>query len=159
MAGIDVASVPTWYLERAINDTVPGLQNFVRDLWLDPSRAARYQVGAALRSPGPLEATSRVGGMRTSHRIAILSNHMADLSDLTDEGRGLAAASPGSRFQVVDVFEHAGKTQITLLHLPDDERWRLFPGAELSVVDDLVPGIRERFAAKCCQEPIPECFR
>ena len=153
MAGIDVASVPTWYLERAINDTVPGLQNFVRDLWLAPSRAARYQVGAVLRSPGPVEATSRVGGMRTSHRIAILSNHMADLSDLTDEDWALAAASPGSRFQVVDVFEHAGKTQITLLHLPDDE---LFPGAELSVVDGLVPGIRERFAAKCCREPIPE---
>lgn len=154
MAGLDVASVPTWYLERAINDTVPGLQNFVRDLWLAPSRAARYQVGAVLRSPGPVEATSRVGGMRTSHRIAILSNHMADLSALTEEDWGLHAAASGSRFQVVDVSEHAGKTQITLLHLPDDERWRLFDGVGLSVIDDLVPGIRERFAAKCVQEPI-----
>ena len=156
MAGIDVRQVPTWYLEGAINDALPGLQNFVRDLWLSPSQAARYEVGKILRSPHPVEATARVGGMRTSHRLAILSSHMADLSGLTEGDWGLHAAASGSRFQVVDVSEHAGKTQITLLHLPDDERWRLFDGVGLSVMDDLIPGVRERFAAKCLQEPIPE---
>ena len=156
MTLVDARAVPTWYLEGAINDALPGLQNFVRDLWLAPSQAVRYEVGAILRSPRPVEATARVGGMRTTHRIAILSSHMADLSDLTEEDWGLAAAASGSRFQVVDVFEHEGKTQIALLHLPDDERWRLFGGARLSAVEDLIPGVRERFAAKCLQEPIPE---
>lgn len=128
----------------------------MRDLWLAPSQAARYEVGAILRSPRHVEATARVGGMRTSHRIALLSSHMADLSDLTDEDWGLAAAASGSRFQVIDVFEHAGKTQIALLHLPDDERWRLFDGIRVSAVDGLIAGVRERFAEKCLLEPIPE---
>ena len=156
MTLVDARAVPTWYLEGAVNDALPGLQNFVRDLWLAPSQAARYEVGAILRSPRPVETTARVGGMRTSHRIAILSNHMADLSGLTGEDWGLHAAASGSRFQVVDVFEHEGKTQIALLHLPDDERWRLFGGTRLSVIEDLIGGIRERFAAKCLLEPIPE---
>lgn len=156
MPGPDLERIPAWYLERAVNDTVPGLQSFVRDLWLAPSQLARYEVGAVLRSPGPVEATARVGGMRTGCRLAILSNHMADLSALTDEDLGLHAAASGSRFKVVDVFESAGKTQVALLHLPDDERWRLFDHVALSVVDDLIPGIRERFAAKCGQEPIRE---
>lgn len=156
MSRVDARAVPTWYLEGAVNDALPGLQNFVRDLWLAPSQAARYEVGAILRSPRPVEATARVGGMRTTHRIAILSSHMADLSGLTEGDWGLHAAASGSRFQVVDVFEHEGKTQIALLHLPDDERWRLFDGARLSVIDNLIGGIRERFAAKCGLEPIPE---
>lgn len=158
MTAPDVSSVPTWYLERAINDTLPGLQNLVRDVWLAPSQAVRYEVGSILRNPRPVDATSRVGGMRTSHRFAILSNHAYDLSGLDEADRGLhsMAAPFGSTFQVVDVFEHAGKTQITLLHLPDDERWRLFDGVALSAVNDLIPGVRERFRAKCLQEPIPE---
>lgn len=158
MTAPDVSSVPTWYLERAINDTLPGLQNLVRDVWLAPSQAARYEVGSILRNPRPVDATSRVGGMRTSHRFAILSNRANDLSGLDEADRGLhsMAAPFGSTFQVVDVFEHAGKTQITLLHLPDDERWRLFDGVALSAVDDLLPGVRERFRAKCLTEPIPE---
>lgn len=156
MADADISSVPTWFLERAINDTLPGLQCFVRDLWLTPSQLAAYEVGRVLLSPGPVEATSRVGGMRTAHRIAVLSNHMADLSALTDEDRGLHVAAFGSRFQVLDVCGRGGKTQVTLLHLPDDERWRLFDGVALSAVDDLLPGVRERFCAKCLQEPIPE---
>lgn len=94
--------------------------------------------------------------MRTAQRIAILSNHMADLSALTDEDWGLHAAASGSRFQVLDVCEHGGKTQVTLLHLPDDERWRLFDGVALSAADDLLPGVRERFRAKCLQGPIHE---
>lgn len=55
MADADISSVPTWFLERAINDTLPGLQCFVRDLWLTPSQLAAYEVGRVLLSPSPVE--------------------------------------------------------------------------------------------------------
>lgn len=155
MADLDVRDVPTWYLEDTINDTLPGLQNFVRDVWLTPSQLARYEVDAILRSPHPVEATSRVGGMRTAHRFAILSNHMAPVPASPDE-LCLHASAPGSRFQVVDVFTHGSKTQVTLLHLPDDERWRLLAGVRLSLVQERIPEIRKRFSAKCEASPIPE---
>ena len=46
--------------------------------------------------------------------------------------------------------------QILLLHLPDDERWRLFENVELSIEESIVDECRKRFEDKCLLEPISE---
>lgn len=159
MAGkMDSAELPRWYVRRVCNDTSMGIDLFVRDCDLSPEAAARYVPGAILREPGYTYATNRIGGLPTSHRISILSNHMLDLgADATDRRTrdcGICMAGKGSRFKVLDVYEKDGKTQILLLHLMDDERWRVY----LDSADDgsgaNVSGARSLFDRTCGEEAI-----
>ena len=69
---------------------------------------------------------------------------------------GLCVANRESRFKVLDVYEHEGKTQIELLHLLDDDRWRIFANAEFDMPGLGIEDTRARFEARCSQEPIPE---
>lgn len=104
-----------------------------------------------------MDAIKRLGGIATTYRFAIFSNHMADLSEFEHGTNwGLCVAAPESRFKVIDVYEHEGKTQIALLHLLDDDRWRIFTNAEFKMPGLDVDGIRARFEARCSQDPIPE---
>ena len=57
---------------------------------------------------------------------------------------------------VLDVFEYFDMTQILLLHLPDDERWKLFQNVHCNIFDDLVTMSRQRFESKCELAVIPE---
>ena len=104
-----------------------------------------------------VDVSKRKGGMVTTHCFAIFSNHMAVLSEY-DHGTnwGLCVVAPESRFQVVDVYECDGKTQIAFLHLLNDERWRIFANTEFKIPGFNVEDIRARFEIYCSQEPIPE---
>ena len=143
--------------EKLMNDTFPGLTMFVRDVNLNIVCAEMYQPGMFLHERGFTDATKRVMGMITSHRFAILSNHMADLS-LFEHGTnwGLCVAKNGSHFKVLDVYEYEALTQILLLHLPDDDRWDMFQHTKFSIEDQLVETSRARFRNKALLAPVPE---
>lgn len=144
-------------LEQLMNEMLPGLQLFARDINLTPEEVACYRVGEVVRNPAFTDATCRVGGMVTTHRYGILSNHMMDLS-YAEHGTnwGLCIANRDSHFKVLDIYEHEGKTQILLLHLPDDYRWKWMEHVNLDLPVDIVADSRERFASKAHAEPIPE---
>ncbi len=134
---------------------------FVRDTNMSADLAKKYEVGKILRDRVFTDATCRVGGLVTSHRVSILSNHMPNLGDLVGENEsaaqfGLCVAQHGSRFKVLDNFEIDGKTQILLLHLPNDENWKLFQSLTLDVEDELIKESREYFLHKKDTRPIPE---
>ena len=120
---LDLTEMPNWFLEDAIADTLPGLTNYVRDVNLPAGVASLYNPGTIIRELGFTDASARVMGMATTHRFSILSNHMADFGEMSGDekalGWGLNVAQAGSRFQVLDVYEKGGKTQILLLHLPE----------------------------------------
>lgn len=189
MAQLDIATIPQWYLQRAVDDMVPGLSIFVRDTALEAEELAAYQAGQVLRVDDPLCATKRVLGPSGNVRFAIMSNHMEDLGavaaqqfeaqpqdqapslrDLVSAGAelpgqeeepgamrwGLMQAAAGSHFKVIDVFPFEGVTQVTLLHLPDDERWRLFTAEVPAVENPLVDTARERFQDKIAAPVIVE---
>ncbi|MDR1856589.1 MAG: hypothetical protein LBR22_05455 [Desulfovibrio sp.] len=147
-------------IEAAINETYPGLQMIVRDMNLKPEIAAKYVKGSIVRELAYVEGTSRVAGMVTTHRIAILSNHMLDVNDVLGEEkkdtRGLCVAKRGSHFKVLGTHEHKGKTMIVLLHLPNDETWKLFDDMAVNIDEDVFASCVERFEAKCDMPPIPE---
>lgn len=69
---------------------------------------------------------------------------------------GLCVANRESLFKVLDVYEREGKTQIALLHLLDDDRWRIFANAEFDMPGLGIEDIRARFEARCSQELISE---
>lgn len=143
--------------EDVINEIFPGLAMYVRDVNLNEKCAAAYQPGMILMERGFTDASARVMGMKTRHRITILSNHMADLGDVAENsGWGLFVANHGAHFKVLDVYEYQGKTQILLLHLPDDERWKLFKRVAVNLEEQLIEDSRKRFENKCTQEIVPE---
>ena len=103
-----------------VSSTLTGSSRHVRDVNLSEELAGKYEVGQILTEKAFVDASSRIGGMVTTHRYLILSQYMADFSRFEDETNwGLHVANRGSRFKVLDIFAHEGKTQILLLQLPD----------------------------------------
>lgn len=143
--------------QDVINEILPGLTMYVRDVNLSPICAQKYEPGMIIMEPGFTDASNRVMGMVTSHRFAILSNHMGDFRKYEqDTNWGLFVATHGAHFKVLDKFEFQARTQILLLHLPDDSRWKMFDNVKLSIEDHLVEDSRDRFKSKIGKDPVPE---
>lgn len=137
-------------LEQTINEILPNTGLHVRDVNLPKELAEKYVPYTIIKETGFTDASKRVMGMKTSHRFVILSNHMEELSN------GIMVAQSNSHFVVLDNYEYHGKTLITLLHLPNDKRWKLFQNVRLDIYDDIIKETRERFENKCEQAVIPE---
>ena len=144
-------------LQEAINDMYPGIAMFVRDVNLADGLADKYQAGSIIRERAFTDASCRIGGLVTTHRYVILSNHMGNLSAFEHGTHwGLHVAQRDSHFKVFGVFVHEDKTAIVLLHLPDDPRWKLFENVQLDIDRMLMEKACERFVTACGQPPIPE---
>lgn len=145
------------HFEETINEILPGLTVYVRDVNLPKELEEKYIPDTIILEPGFTDASARVMGMKTTHRFAILSNHMKDFSQFEhDTNWGLFVANCNSHFLILDKYEYHGKTQIMLLHLPNDKRWKLFENVKINVLDNVIRETRQRFENKCEQEVIPE---
>jgi len=141
--------------EDAYNNIFPGLQMFVRDTFLEKATEEKYTIGKIIREPTYCDVSCRVGGMITTHRYAILSNHFVDFKDFEHGTNwGLFVCKRDSHFKVLDVYKLNDKTQITLLHL--DENWELFENTKCNIDDDIINMSQERFRNKIDIPPIPE---
>lgn len=157
---MDTPEIDVELYEKTINEMLPGLTMYVRDVDLPPVCAEKYVPGMIIKELGFTDASCRVMGMVTTHRFAILSNHMADFGQFEHGTNwGLFVAQNGAHFKVLDVYEAGGRTQILLLHLPDDPRWKLFDGVTLSLEEQLIESCRQRFESKLQTEPVPELTR
>lgn len=150
-------------LEQALAATYHRLTLFARDVNLPPELATKYTPGLVMLERGFTDATPRLGGMVTTHRFVILSNHMADFAAIlghdgsaTATAWSLHVANRDSYFKVLGQKEIGGKTLILLLHLPNDDRWRLVANANVAFDQQLVADAIERLEVKLQQPPIPE---
>ena len=149
--------IDTELYEKMFNELLPGLTMFVRDANLSQVCAKQYKPDMIIMERGFTDASCRVGGMVTTHRFAILSNHMADIQQFEhDTNWGIFVAKRNSHFKVLDIYEYKGRTQILLLHLPDDNRWKLFDNLKINILDQVVEDCRKRFEQKSIMEPIFE---
>lgn len=146
-------------LQEVLNRTYPGLAMLVRDVDLTYEQASKYKTGMIIREKAHVDATRRVMGMVTSHRYAILSNHMLEPTSKELEyaaNWGLRVANKNSHFKVLGVHTYQGKTVIFLLHLPDDDSWKLFINTVIDTDEALIRKCIARFEAKCLLSPVPE---
>lgn len=135
----------------------PGCAMFARDVNLAPGLAEKYIAGSIIREKAFTDASIRFMGMVTTHRYVILSNHMADLSAFEHGTNwGLHVANKDSHFKVLGVHSCGGKTGIFLLHLPDDESWKVWQTVHFDLDETLYRTAVERFDAKCSTPPVPE---
>jgi hypothetical protein len=144
--------------------TFANLQMYVRDVNLPEEIASKYTWGQILCERAFVDMTAYILGMVTTHRFAILSNHVADTSQTNEQTAawGLHVANRDSYFRVIDKYEYRGKEQILLLHLPDAD-WQpatdykqLFTSREILLYLELVTASRKRFSETCRLVPIPE---
>lgn len=149
-------SLPKEEIQAICNKLYPGTALFARDLNLPEELARRYTPGLIIREKAFTDASNRFMGMVTTHRYVILSNHMRDMSRFEHNGWGLHVAQKDARFKVLGQCTHQGKTGIFLLHLPEDESWKLWQTAEFTLDRQLYAMAVERFKAKCTQPPVPE---
>ena len=143
--------------DQYLHDAYSNLKPYVRDVDLSPVCASGYKQGMVICERGFTDVSRRIGGMATTHRYMILSNHMADLS-IFEQGTdwGLCVAQCGSHFKVLSIFEEKGKTEILLLHLPDDGRWKTYQNIPCNEESALIFSCRMKFRTIPRTEPIPE---
>jgi hypothetical protein len=140
---------------RVVESTLSSSSRYVRDVNLADELASKYEAGQILTEKAFVDASSRIGGMVTSHRYLILSQFMLDLSSFEEKTNwGINVANCGSRYKVLDIFTVDGKTQILLLHLPngfegvfDDKR---------DVEDEFIQRERENFKKDLKKDPIED---
>ena len=144
-------------MQEMINKNYPGMMMFVRDVDLPQKLIERYKPGTIIQERGFVDATARVGGMVTNCRYCILSNHMANLGLFErDTNWQLHVAQHHSHFKVLGVHTYQDKTAIFLLHLPNDDTWKLYKTVEINLDQQLLEDCIRRFEYKCIQKPIPE---
>ena len=143
--------------ERIENQVYTGIAIYVRDVNLTNELADKYVSGLIIREKAFTDASNRVMGMTTSHRYMILSNHMTNFS-LFEQGTnwGLHIAKKDSRFKVLGKHTYNGKTAIVLLHLPDNDNWKVYKNCQFPLDEELYQSSIKRFEIKCEMAPIPE---
>ncbi|HEY5556603.1 hypothetical protein [Acetobacterium sp.] len=142
-------------VEEIINFTYRGLTLLIRDTNLG-NLDSKYEVGMILRELGFTDASLHRGGLLTTHRMAILSNHYADLQAYEyGTNWGLCVMDQGSYFKVLDQYTIEDKTQITLLHLPEND-WEIFGECHTNVDPKVVNIIRNDFEKSIILAPAPE---
>ena len=122
-------------IQKMINKNYPGMMMLARDVNLPQELISKYKPGMIIMERGFVDATARVGGMVTNCRYCILSNHMANFGS-SEEGINwqLHVARHHSFFKVLGVHTYQSKTAIFLLHLPNDETWKLYKVVEKAIL-------------------------
>ncbi|MDD4795394.1 MAG: hypothetical protein PHG03_02415 [Bacilli bacterium] len=144
-------------IEDIINNTFSGLTMFVKDINLDEILENYNIPGIILREKAYVDATAIIGGISTTHRYCILSNHMCDLSQIVPETlQGHCLSKRDGHFKVLKKIKFRDKTLIILLHLPDDETWKLFENSKINLEDEMISKTIEIANKKFNLEPIKE---
>lgn len=140
---------------RVIESTFDSASRYVRDVNLNPKLAEKYEIGQIILEKGFVDASSRIGGMMTTHRYLILSGYMVDFSAFEqDTNWGLHVAKNGSKFKVVDIYTVGDKTQILLLQLPEGFE-RVFEN-RTDVEEEFIEMERENFENDLKKEVVEE---
>ncbi|MBK8193173.1 MAG: hypothetical protein IPK76_08170 [Lewinellaceae bacterium] len=141
---------------QIMNSTFAGLTLFYRDTNLTDQQASAYKKNMILQELGFTDASYRGGGLATRHRFLIASARAKDAS-MFEQGTnwGLVILNSGSFFKVLDVYTVGDKTQITLLHIPE-EGVDIFAQAKINIEDQIVEKARAGFEEKLAMPPVPE---
>ncbi|MDR1577626.1 MAG: hypothetical protein LBT86_05290 [Deltaproteobacteria bacterium] len=144
-------------VEEIVDSSYDDLGVYVRDTELAMELSAKYQPGLILREKGLTYASYRVGGPTANHRFAIFSNHMFQYPD--PENYGLVVASENSKFKVIGRHDNDKVHWIILLHLLDDDYWRVFLDLDVPFDSELVKNCVDWLKIKSQNPVIPELSR
>jgi len=145
-------------LQNIINRMLPGTQFYARDCLLTNEVSALYEPGVILREPGFVDASACHGGLMLTHRVMIISNHMAPIPE--NMGWELHTAPRNSYYKVLSNYTSklTDKRMILLFHLPLDGSWKIFETIDFSNMGgfDIIQTSIEMFERRHIEPVIPE---
>jgi hypothetical protein len=142
-------------LQTIFNQTFAGLAFFYRDTNLPEALIEKYQAGQILKERAFTDVSYKGGGLTTNLRYLIASAFGKDLSAI-DPGaaqRGHIVLTAGALFKVLDVYSIGGKTQVLLLHIPENAV-EVFKTTSTNIEQDIVQKARQRFEQLADAPPV-----
>lgn len=125
-----------------------------RDTSLSETMIAKYSPGMIIMERGFVDSSSYGGGIATNLRYLIISSQNKSMPSIFQDF-GLCTISNGSYFKVIDVFSNNGKTQVTLLHIPQ-KAVNFFASCTTNYEEFIVEQSRENFLGKMELAVVPE---
>ena len=142
-------------IDEIMNITYPGLTMLYRDVNLG-DLGSLYKKGMIIQEKGFIDTSKRGGGIITTHRFAIFSKHYMDVAEYEQfTNWGLCIIQRNSYFKIIDVYKANGKTQITLLHLPE-QYWWFFENVKIGIDQQVVDFARKRLEECLVIDPVLE---
>lgn len=144
-------------IETIFNETFSGLKLFYRDTTLSPDLIAKYQIGQIIKEKGFTDITRMSGGLSGNLRYLIASSDAKDLSVFNPDSAkiGHYLLSADTFFKVLDIQEDDHKTQIFLLHIPENSI-PLFKNSTSNIEEEIIEKAQKRFREKINTDLTPE---
>lgn len=144
-------------IKETLDETFSDLKLFYRDTNLPDNLIEKYKVGQIIKEKGFTDMTSIGGGLSGNFRYLIASANAKDLSKFNPDSSkiGHFLLDEITFFKVLDIQKTENKTQVFLLHIPDNSL-SLFKNSTSNVEEEITEKARQKFISKINSALIPE---
>lgn len=143
-------------IKETLDETFSDLKLFYRDTNLADNLIEKYKVGQIIKEKGFTDMTSISGGILGNFRYLIASANAKDISKFNpDSGKiGHFLLDEITFFKVLDIQKIENKTQVFLLHIPDNSL-SLFKNSTSNIEEEITGKARQKFISKINSALIP----
>ncbi|HEX8016043.1 MAG TPA: hypothetical protein VF465_12485 [Flavobacterium sp.] len=144
-------------IKETLDETFSDLKLFYRDTNLTNTLIENYKVGQIIKEKGFTDMTSIGGGLSGNLRYLIASANAKDISKFNPDSSkiGHFLLDEISFFKVLYIQKSENKTQIFLLHIPDNAL-SLFKNSTSNIEEEIIEKSRQKFSSKINAPLIPE---
>ncbi|CAD0003216.1 hypothetical protein [Flavobacterium salmonis] len=144
-------------IKETLDETFSDLKLFYRDTNLTDTLIENYKVGQIIKEKGFTDMTSMGGGLSGNLRYLIASANAKDISKFNPDSSkiGHFLLDEISFFKVLYIQKSENKTQIFLLHIPDNAL-SLFKNSTSNIEEEIIEKAKQKFNAKINSPLIPE---
>jgi uncharacterized protein (UPF0297 family) len=144
-------------IKEILDETFSDLKLFYRDTDLADDLIEKYKVGQIIKEKGFTDMTSIVGGLSGNCRYLIASANAKDLSKFNRDSAkiGHFLLDEIAFFKVLDIHKINNKTQVLLLHIPDNSL-SLFKNSFITIEEEIKEKARQKFSFQINAPLVPE---
>lgn len=143
-------------IRELLDETFSDLKLFYRDANLSDSLIEKYKVGQIIKEKGFTDMTSIGAGLSGNFRYLIASANAKDLAKFNPDSAktGHFLLDEISFFKILDIQKIENKTQVFLLHIPDNSI-SLFKNSTSNIEEEITEKARQKFISKVNSPSIP----
>lgn len=144
-------------IKEILDETFSDLKLFYRETDLTDNLIEKYKVGQIIREKGFTDMTSIDEGLSGNFRYLIASANAKDISKFNPDSAkiGHFLLDEITFFKVLDIQKIENKTQVFLLHIPDNSL-SLFKNSTSNIEEEIIEKARQKFISKINSPLIPE---
>jgi hypothetical protein len=144
-------------IKETLDEAFSDLKLFYRDTNLADNLIEKYKVGQIIKEKGFTDMTSIGSGVSGNFRYLIASANAKDISKFNPDSAkiGHFLLDEITFFKVLDIQKIENKTQVFLLHIPDNSL-SLFKNSTSNIEEEIIEKARQKFISKISSALIPE---